>query len=79
MKLKYQTDCGCSWEILSGNVFYCLMIFPQIVISRVIKGIAHRRPTLVIYYKASNKSDGLIKVLLFCGKKLCIKLKPCHL
>lgn len=74
MNLKYQTDCDCSWEILSGNVFYCLMIFPQIVISRVIKGIAHRRPTLVIYYKASNKSDGLIKVLLFCGKNSALNL-----
>lgn len=69
MNLKYQTDCGCSWEILSGDVFYCLMIFPQIVISRVIKGIAHRRPILVIYYKASNKSDGMIKSFALLRKK----------
>lgn len=80
MNIKYQTDWGCSWEILSGNVFYCLMIFPQIVISHVIKGIALRRPTLVINYKAINKSDGMIKVLLFCGEKnSALNLKPCHL
>lgn len=79
MNLKYQTDWGCSWEILVDVDFYCLAIFPQIFISRVIKGIAIRRPTLVIYYKAVNKSDGMIKVLLFCEKNSALNLKPCHL